>query len=199
MNKCLLLITAMLFSFATNAADFREGRDYQLLKTPASAQPQVTEYFSFFCPHCYGFESVIEQVKEKLPKDVAFNKVHVSFMGGSMGIPVAKSYATMVVLDVEDKMMPVMFRQIQELRQAPQNEAQIRQLFIDNGVDGKQFDAAYNSFVVNSMQNQFDKGFKDSRLSGVPSVVVNNKYHLTPQNISTIDEYVELVNYLLEK
>ncbi len=37
-----------------------------------------------------------------------------------------------------------MFAKIHEKQQTPKLEAQLRQIFIDNGVDAKKFDAAYN-------------------------------------------------------
>ena len=109
----------------------------------------------------------------------------------------AKSYATMVALDVEKSLVPAMFKQIHERRSAPKDEKALRQVFIDNGVDAKKFDSAYNSFVVNSMQKNFDKQFKQSTLTGVPGVLVNDKYIVKADKIRSYEEYNELVNYLL--
>ncbi|MGU3844934.1 DsbA family protein, partial [Vibrio diabolicus] len=100
-------------------------------------------------------------------------------------------------LGVEVTMIPAMFAQIHQKRQAPKDDAELKQLFIDNGVEGKKFDAAYNSFAVNSMQKGFDKQFAASTLRGVPGVVVNNKYIVLANEIRTYDEYNQLVNYLL--
>lgn len=200
MKKIFALLSTILFSFAVNAAQFEEGKHYQELDTQASSKPIVTEYFSFYCPHCYGFEPVMQQLKGNLIEGAKFQKAHASFMGGHMGPSMAKAYATMVALKVEDKMVPVMFRQVQDLKQPPKNDAELRQIFVDNGIDGAKYDAAFNGFAVESMQRRYDKGFKDAGLRGVPSVIVNNKYLLTPDgNISSIDEYIELVNFLLKK
>ena len=49
------------------------------------------------------------------------------------------------------------------------------------------------------MVRRFDKAFKDSGLSGVPAVVVNNHYLVEAQGINSLDEYFELVNFLLKK
>lgn len=167
MKKLFALLTTALITLNAHAAKFDEGTYYEVLKTEKSATPKVTEFFSFYCPHCYNFEPVINQVKTSLPKDAQFEKVHVAFMGKDMAIPMAKSYATMVTLGVEDSMVPAMFKQIHQLRSAPQDEKALRQIFIDNGVDAKKFDATYNSFVVNSMQKGFDKQFEKSTLTGV--------------------------------
>lgn len=140
---------------------------------------------------------MIENLKPALPKEARFEKVHVAFMGADMAVPMAKSYAAMVSLGVEDKMVPAMFTQIHQKRQAPKNEDELKKVFTDNGVDGNKFDAAYNSFAVSSMQKRFDKQFKESTLTGVPGVVVNNKYIVIPNEVRSYAEYSELVNYLL--
>ncbi|EGQ7694260.1 thiol:disulfide interchange protein DsbA/DsbL [Vibrio vulnificus] len=196
-KKIVFMFSALLLSVSAYAAKFEQGTHYTVLPTAKSQKPVVTEYFSFYCPHCYRFEGVVESMKKSLPEEARFEKVHVSFMGGQMGVPVAKAYATMVSLDAEKTMVPAMFTQIHEKRKAPQTEAELRQLFIDNGVDAKKYDAAYNSFAVNSMQKRFDKQFKESTLTGVPGVIVNNKYIVKADKITSIQEYNELVNYLL--
>ncbi|WDZ74218.1 thiol:disulfide interchange protein DsbA/DsbL [Vibrio harveyi] len=197
MKKLFALCSTLLLAFTAHAAQFEAGKHYKVLDVEKSKKPTVTEFFSFYCPHCYKFESVIDNLKPSLPKDASFEKVHVAFMGGNMAVPMAKSYATMVSLGVEKTMVLTMFAQIHQKRQAPQNEAELKQIFVDNGVDGKKFDAAYNSFAVNSMQKGFDKQFKQSTLTGVPGVVVNNKYIVLPNEIRSYDEYNKLVNYLL--
>lgn len=117
-----------------------------------------------------------------------------------MGVSLAKAYATMKLLGVEEKMRPILFKQIQELKQDPENDDELRQIFIDNGVDNESFEKTFNSFQVDSMQKRFDKAFTETGLRGVPSVVVNNKYYVTPDaSIKSTEEYIELINYLLTK
>ncbi|MGB7995688.1 MAG: thiol:disulfide interchange protein DsbA/DsbL, partial [Photobacterium halotolerans] len=58
---------------------------------------------------------------------------------------------------------------------------------------------AFNSFAVNSMVNRFNKGFRDSGLTGVPAVVVNNKYLVKTDKVKSADEYFELINFLLKQ
>ena len=93
----------------------------------------------------------------------------------------------------------VLFNYIQTLNQLPRNEAEVRQIFIDEGVPAAEFDGAFNSFAVNSMVARFDKSFEDAGLTGVPAVIVNNKYLVKTNKIKSADEYFELVNFLLKK
>ncbi|CAH7104277.1 Thiol:disulfide interchange protein DsbA [Vibrio chagasii] len=199
MKKLFAFFSLIMLSLTAHAAKFNEGEHYKVLDLEASKKPVVTEFFSFYCPHCKSFEPIIQQLKQQLPKDAKLQKNHVSFMGGNMGLPMSKAYATMIALKVEDKMVPVMFNRIHNMNKPPRDEAELRQIFLDEGVDAKKFDAAYNGFAVDSMVRRFDKAFKDSGLSGVPAVVVNNRYLVEAQGISSLDEYFELVNFLLKK
>lgn len=199
MKKLFTLLTILLLSTAVQAATFTEGVNYQVIGKVQSAKPSVKAYFSLYCPHCYHFEPTIDEVKKGLPEGTDFEKIHVSFMGGSMGISMAKAYATMKVLNVEDNLIPAMFYQIHELKKAPRNVQELHDFFVKNGVDGDEFDAAFNSFIVSSMQSQFDKSFKNAGLRSVPSVVVNNIYLIKAASVKSNEEYLALVKYLLVK
>ncbi|EKO3924992.1 thiol:disulfide interchange protein DsbA/DsbL [Vibrio metschnikovii] len=197
MKKLFALVATLILSLSAHAALFKEGVHYKVLDLPKASQPSVSEYFSFYCPHCYSFEPIIKQLKEQLPAEVRLQKNHVSFMGGNMGKSMSKAYATMLALNVEEQMLPVMFNRIHNQRKAPKNDQELRQIFTDEGIDGAKFDAAFNGFAVDSMVRRFDKQFQDSGLTGVPAVVVNNRYLVQAQSIKTVDEYFELVNFLL--
>ena len=195
-KKLLTITAAALLAFSAHAARFEAGEDYKILKSPTTTQPTVTEYFSFYCPHCYNSQGLMHELKNNLPENVKFNGNPVSFMGGEMGKTLSKAFAVANLLKVEDKVAPVIFAKIHAQKKPPVNIAEVRQIFIDEGVDGSKFDAAYNSFAVNGATARFDKSFSATGLTGVPAVVVNGKYQVTPKTIKTPEEYVELVTYL---
>ncbi|MGR5410336.1 thiol:disulfide interchange protein DsbA/DsbL [Vibrio sp. PNB22_8_1] len=197
MKKLFALFSMLMLSLSAHAAQFKEGEHYKVLDLEASKKPLVTEFFSFYCPACNRFEPIIQQLKKQLPENVKLQKNHVSFMGGNMGISMNKAYATIVVLNVEDKMVPVLFNRIHNMGKAPRDEVELRQIFIDEGIDAKKFDAAFKGFAVDSMAHRMDKQFENSGITGVPAVVVNNKYLIQAQSIKSTDEYFALVNYLL--
>ncbi|MBC7001447.1 thiol:disulfide interchange protein DsbA/DsbL [Photobacterium sp. BZF1] len=198
-KKILAFASVALLSLSVQAAKFTEGEYYKVLELPKSSSPVVTEFFSFYCPHCNSFEPIIQQLKKNLPDNAKLQKNHVSFMGGNMGKSMSKAYATSVVLGVEDKMVPVLFGRIHDMQKPPRNDNELRQIFLDEGVSAEDFDGAFNSFAVNSMVNRFNKAFQDSGLTGVPAVIVNNKYLVEAGKVKSVDEYFELVNYLLTK
>ena len=114
-----------------------------------------------------------------------------------MGPAMSKAYATMVALQVEDQMVPVMFNRIHSKLEAPRNVEELRQIFLDENIQKKKFDAAFKGFAVDSMVRRMDKKFENSGLTGVPAVVVNNKYLVKAKDLKSTDEYIALVIYLL--
>ncbi len=199
MKKLVALFSLLMLSLSVQATEFTEGDYYTVLDQPHSKEPIVTEYFSFYCPHCYAFEPIMRELQNHLPAGVKYEKHHVSFMGGDMGFNMSKAYATMVTLNVQDTMIPVMFDQLHRLRKPPMNVAELRKIFVDHGIDGKKFDNAFNSFAVDSMARRYDSQFQDHNLRGVPSVVVNNKYLVVARNLKKKEDYYKLIAYLSRK
>ena len=58
----------LAIALPAQAKDFKEGEHYDVIAKQASASPQVAEYFSYFCPHCYSFEPIVLQLKQSCKK-----------------------------------------------------------------------------------------------------------------------------------
>ncbi len=43
---------ALMLPVVANAAQFEEGVHYEVVAERGTKKPEVTEYFSFFCPAC---------------------------------------------------------------------------------------------------------------------------------------------------
>ena len=75
MKKFLFALSALFFAFGVQAQDLTEGKQYQTIGLGHSVQPEVTEFFSFYCPHCYSFEmqyKIPQKIKEALPEGTVF-------------------------------------------------------------------------------------------------------------------------------
>ncbi|GGZ41961.1 MULTISPECIES: thiol:disulfide interchange protein DsbA/DsbL [Shewanella] len=201
MKKILMLAAAfLLLPLAATAAQYKEGVHYTVVSEgPASAKPEITEFFSFYCPHCYNFEkNVIPKLKARLPEGVAFEQNHVDFIGREMGVEMSRAFATAEVLKVSDKVNHAMFSAIQDKKQHFTNRDDIKALFVANGVDPKQFDSAANSFMVNSMMANMKRNTENAKISGVPALVVNGKYRVETGAIKSYDEMLDIAIYLTQ-
>ena len=207
MKKIWLALAGLVLAFSASAAQYEDGKQYTTLEKPVAGAPQVLEFFSFFCPHCYQFEEVLhisDNVKKKLPEGVKMTKYHVNFMGGDLGKDLTQAWAVAMALGVEDKVTVPLFEGVQKT-QPIRSASDIRDVFINAGIKGEEYDAAWNSFVVKSLVAQQEKAAADVQLRGVPAMFVNGKYQLNPQGMDTsnmdvfVQQYADTVKYLSEK
>ena len=101
----VLLTTAISLRSMLMQQNLMKAHIMKCIKTEKSATPKVTEVFLFSLPTLLQLRTAYQSVKNFTSKDAQFEKVHVAFMGKDMAIPMAKSYATMVTLGVEDSMV----------------------------------------------------------------------------------------------
>lgn len=177
MKKILLALVGIAMAFGASAAQFSEGDQYVKLDKSITGEPQVLEFFSFYCPHCYEFEEVYhvsDAVRKGLPEGVKMTKYHVEFLG-PLGKQLTQAWAVAMALGVEDKITQPMFEAVQKT-QSVQSPEDIRNVFIKAGVSAADYDGALNSFVVKSLVVQQEKAAEDLQLRGVPAIFVNGKY-----------------------
>ncbi|QYJ86423.1 thiol:disulfide interchange protein DsbA/DsbL [Shewanella mesophila] len=199
MKKALLVALALLIApMAALAVDYKEGVHYTVVNDgPATAKPEIAEFFSFYCPHCYNFaKNQVPQIKANLPEGVVFKQNHVEFIGREMGPEMSRAFAVAHQLNVDEKIEKALFTAIHDQKQRFVSRDDIRQVFIANGIDGKDFDAAANSFMVSAQMAQMKRATENAKLSGVPALVVNGKYRVETGAIKSYDELLDIAYYL---
>ncbi|MDH1900044.1 thiol:disulfide interchange protein DsbA/DsbL [Aeromonas sp. INTO2] len=200
MKKVLFFLAAMLMIPMVHAApQFKEGVNYDVVSQTGSTQPEVMEFFSYFCPHCAKFEPIAEDLKKSLPEGVPMKKNPVAFLGREMGPEMQRAYAVANLLNVEGKLTPAIFDKIHTQRQIPQSRADVKQVFVDNGVPAEEFDGAVDSFAVSGMVSQFDRNTESYNVRGVPAFLVNGKYMVKIESITSQEQFNQLVQFLLAK
>ena len=198
---------ALFLPFMANAADYQEGNQYTQINEKVSSKSEVREYFSFYCPHCFRFEPLMETVKAQLPDNTKFERNHVDFLrAASPEVQFMLSKAVVVAqqLKMEKKLINALFNYIHVQRAAFSSEKDIRNVFVLNGADGEKFDKLMKSFSVNSQAKKMKKYqeelTKKRVLTSVPTVIINGKYRINPKKLDKTDiegDYKKLVAYLL--
>ena len=206
MKKIWLALVGIAMAFGASAAQFSEGDQYVKLDKSITNEPQVLEFFSFYCPHCYEFEEVYhvsDAVRKGLPEGVKMTKYHVEFLG-PLGKQLTQAWAVAMALGVEDKITQPMFEAVQKT-QSVQSPEDIRNVFIKAGVSAADYDGALNSFVVKSLVVQQEKAAEDLQLRGVPAIFVNGKYMVKNDGLDTssmdssVQQFSHVVNFLLKQ
>lgn len=112
MKNVWLALVGIVMAFSVTAAQFTDGKQYLTLDKPVTGEPQVLEFFSFYCPHCYQFEEVYQvpkAVKKALPEGTKMTRYHVEFLG-PLGKQLTQAWAVAMALGVEEKITPLMRR-----------------------------------------------------------------------------------------
>ncbi|WP_145501795.1 thiol:disulfide interchange protein DsbA [Yersinia similis] len=204
MKNVWLALVGIVMAFSVTAAQFTDGKQYLTLDKPVTGEPQVLEFFSFYCPHCYQFEEVYQvpkAVKKAIPEGTKMTRYHVEFLG-PLGKQLTQAWAVAMALGVEEKITPLMFEGVQKT-QTVQIPGDIRNVFIKAGISGEDYDAALNSFVVKSLVAQQQKAAEDLQLRGVPAMFVNGKYMIKNDGMDTssmdnyVKQYADVVTFLL--
>ncbi|MCZ8781127.1 DsbA family protein [Escherichia albertii] len=128
------------------AAVPKEGKDYTVLKASVAGAPSVVEFFSFYCPPCAAFSSQF-QVSQAVEKILPSGEKVMKYHVSTMG-----------------PMGPVL------------TEACIRQVFIDTGISGRDYDAAKNSMTVRALTAKQQEAARAYGVTGTPSFFVKGKY-----------------------
>lgn len=208
MKKIWTVLVSLMLAFSVPAVSFKNGQQYVTLDKSVAESPQVVEFFSFYCPHCYQFENVYHvgaRVKKDLPENIKFIKYHVGFMGGDMGKSLTHAWAVAMALGVEDKVIEPLFEGVQKT-QSITNAENLKAVFVKAaGIEPKEYDAAWNSFMVKALALQQEKAAADVNLQGVPAVFVNGKYMVNTQGLDTssmdnfVQDYADVVKFLVNQ
>lgn len=206
MKKILytLLLTLFIPLQACAQEQWREGTHYTIVGEQVTAKPEILEFFSYWCPHCYQFEPLVKSIKEKMAKDVEFTKVHVNFMGfTSTEIQDDATRALMVAraLKKEDAMNNAIFNYIHVQRSPVTGLKDLQNVFLVNDVEAADFTKMASSFGVNNMVQKNNKIIETYRkhLSSVPNFIVNGKYQAKFTRDMTNDDIVDLIVWLTKQ
>jgi hypothetical protein len=213
----LALAISPLAGCAENApSPFIEGTHYTMVTDgPASAEPKLTEFFSFYCHNCFAFETqYMAEIKAGLDEGIRFETKHVDFMNSEIGTEVMRSLAVIQQLGSPGALQLAMFNAIQgeeaaaghdhsapghEHEPTINNRADIQKVFAEHGISASMYDTMADNAITNeklalwrAQQNQF-------QVASVPAFIVNDKYAINLRQMRTVEQIAELVNYLAAK
>ena len=208
MIKTLRQVALMLLVLPLAAGAFAQptryvaGTHYTELPAPVrTADPEkieVIEAFWYGCTHCFRFEPLIHNWESNQQDDVVFQRFPAQW-NALMKIH-SQIYYTAEALGVLDKIHEPAFNAINIEGNRLQNERQISEFFVKNGVSEEDFKAAFNSFAVRTKVNQGDRRMQDYQIRSTPNMIVNGKYLVvTGEAVQTQDEMLRVVDFLVEK
>ncbi|MDT0595034.1 thiol:disulfide interchange protein DsbA/DsbL [Glaciecola petra] len=183
---------------------WQEGKHYEVLDQEATENPEVKEFFSFYCPHCFSFEPFVQEMKRRFGDSIPVDKVHVDFMGfTNREIQQQVSVAMLVArnMGIQEQINQAIFNHIHMEQKALDTPAQLSQLLAANGISADAFDSAVTESEMVGLIEEHSQKFATYRpdLSSVPTFVVNGKYKVLFGANLNADELLSLIEWLAKQ
>ena len=201
MRQSFLIVFLFLTSFNSLAqTKWQENTHYKVISEKASARPKVQEVFSYWCPACNAFESIVPQIKRALPAGVPFEKVHVNFNGSASKDTQNDATAIMLAakaLKTDVQFNKALFNTIHQKRTKIASKAEILEVYADTGADTVKLEKMMTSFGIRSQIAKNDKTARGVR--SVPTIIINEKYQAIFTRDMTTEQSVELISWLVKQ
>jgi protein dithiol oxidoreductase (disulfide-forming) len=203
---------------AAPAANWQEGTNYFLV-VPAqhtnvpAGQVEVTEVFSYGCPYCAKYNSVIQKMRASLPRNATVTYLPASGSDAEDWPMFQQAYCTAQMLGVADQAHDKMFETVWtsgELavvdlktnrlkRPLPSIEDAALVYQKLTGVSAAKFIATAKSFAVDVKRKADDALVVAYHVDQTPTIIVNGKYRVTFSSAGGFNEMIELVRWLVAK
>lgn len=215
----LLALTAIAMSpLASAQTSWTEGRNYfnvtpALHTTAPPGKIEVTEVFSYACPHCSEFRPVVKQLKASLPANAVFTMVPASFNTAEDWPMFQRAYATAEALGIADRANDGIFdavwksgdlavadlqtNRLKSPQPTIQDAARIYNKLTGVAVD--KFLAVSQSFAVEVKMKADDAYLLHGQVDSTPTIIVNGKYRAHVESAGGPDQLIDLVKFLVAK
>jgi len=155
------------------------GTDYRILSPPHPTEHpgkiEVTEFFSYACPHCNEFYPKLRTWLATQQQDVVLRRVPVGF-NRPPWINLARAFYALQSLGLLDQLDGPLFEAIHDRHEQLFDEDSLAQWVGKNGGSAEKFAAAYSAFSVNNQTVQADAMAEDYGVDGVPTLAVDGRY-----------------------
>ena len=201
--RFIYIIPLMLLCLLAQAQfKFEEGKQYTVIAETKTAQPEVKEFFSLFCGHCFQFEPFMDSLQAALPNGLKLEKSHVSYMPQNdpeMQQTIVKAFLTMREMGKEKELVRQFFAAYHVQGVEFETQEDIKKIFEANDISGAQFDQMMASAGIASKAKAMSALWEEKEIASVPTIVVNGKYRINMGTLKSLDEMKAITLELLSK
>jgi thiol:disulfide interchange protein DsbA len=200
--KRLLSAILLLLPLHTSAVElWQENTHYRVLNQAHSEQPQVVEFFSFWCPHCYNFEPIVKQVNQALADNLNVQKVHVNFMRSaprSDQDSLTKAMVAARYKGIEPQIVSAIFDAIHKQTKSRTIVGALPDIFAEHGISNSEFNQLMNTpeVLTQLAKNNQTVEANLNNVNGVPTFIINGRYLAIFNRNMTTQDVVDLIVWL---
>lgn len=203
----ILLLTFPLVAWAggNHLNRYVQGQDYQRIR-PRPALPvnapkgmiQVAELFWYQCPHCARLEPRLQHwLHHDKPASVEFIRIPAVLEPNWLFM--ARVYYTARLLGDEKSMTPLLFNAIKARGASVEDLEGVARLFAQHGISQHRFRSAFKSLAVATRVRQAIQLTHEYGISGVPTLIVDGRYRVDPNQAGSYARMFRIVDYLVHK
>ena len=158
---------------------------------------EVIEVFAYSCNHCFNFETNIELFEKTKAQYIDFKRMPVVFNEAYKMH--ARIFYTAESLGILDVMHNKIFKAFHLDRKQMNTEAEIFELFSEQGISKDQFENRFRSFTVESKVNRAERLTRKYKIRSTPTMVVNGKYTSNGPSTRTFEDMIAVTRELALK
>lgn len=201
----LALGTASLPALWTGAAQAQqpaEGKEFTRLQPPApvstpAGKVEAMEFFGYWCPHCFAFEPSLDAWVRKLPADVVFRRIPVSF--GPPHEPYQKLYYALEAMGQLDTMHRKVFNAIHLQKLRLDKDDDLKVLAKEGNLDFAKLKDTMGSFSVATKCSQAKQLASTYKLDGVPTLAVQGRYITSVGQAGSHERALQVMEALIQQ
>ena len=181
--SALALSAVALSSASASPADPRNGVEYQTLPaaqpTESGKKIEVTEFFAYYCPHCYAFEPALEAWIKKQGDNIVFKRVHVQ--RDENVLPQQKLFFTLEALGLmTDALHNKIFDEMHVQHNRLNRDEQVFDFVAKQGIDRQKFLDAYRGFGVAARVRKANGMMEAYHIDSWPMLAVDGRFITSP-------------------
>ncbi len=179
-----------------------EGRDWAAL---SPAQPgespgriEVLEFFSYGCGHCRDLHPLITAWEKRLPRDVAFRQVPVTF-GRAAWANLARLHYGLEAGGQLADLQHAIFEAIHKHKVNLYTEKTSLDWLAKQGVDIRRFSETFRSFAVETRLARAEQLARAYRVDAVPTIAVDGRYIVLGQAARGLPDLLRIADALIAR
>lgn len=163
---------------------FVQGKDYEVTAPATKTEPVVEEFFNYACGGCFSAERFANEFKQKNP-NIQFKYVPVELR------PAWKIYVEAFFigqkLGVLEQSHPKIFDRLHVKKKFFKGHDDMKAFFLELGVDEKEYDKTVKSYWLKVQLKKAKQYAFKHKVTGTPMYVVNKRFKLNKDTLSTYD------------
>lgn len=202
-RRSFLTLSVLAFATDTQAqrALPREGEQFTVLKTPqppsVAGKVEVLEFFSYACPHCFDFDPTLEKWRSRLPAEVSFRRVPVSFLSNHENFQ--RAYLALETLGQVNPAHARLFDAVHREHKVLSSPEAIAEVVAAAGVDSAKFLSTFKSFGMPALLSKATAATSAYEIDGVPTLAIGGRYLTSPAQAGGVQQALATADFLLQK